>query len=221
MNDVYEKYADSTSFVAISDSNRHPRLHYAATIHHGIDTAAFGVPESHGDHLLFFGRIHPDKGTAEAIAVARAAGRRLVIAGIVQDDDYFRRAVLPHIDGVRVHYVGAVSSTDRAAVLGDSYALLHLIGFDEPFGFSVVEAMACGTPVVAYDRGSMRELIVDGVTGYLVDGLDGAVAAVHDVATLDRHRIRELVVERFEVRRMVRQYAELYEQVLPATALGR
>jgi glycosyltransferase involved in cell wall biosynthesis len=215
---VYEKYDETTSFVAISASDRHPRLRYAATIHHGIDTSAFAVPASHGDHLLFFGRIHPDKGTAAAIEVARRAGRPLVIAGIVQDEGYFRDAVLPHVDGEHVRYIGPVGAKDRAEVLGDAHALVHLIDFDEPFGYSVVEAMACGTPVVAYDRGSMPELIIDGVTGRLVHGLDEAVDAVRDVGPFDRRLIRQSATERFDARRMVRAYAELYETVLEARA---
>ena len=213
---VYEKYDETTSFVAISESDRHPRLRYAATIHHGIDTADFAVPAVHGEHLLFFGRIHPDKGTAAAIEVARRAGRPLVIAGIVQDEAYFRDAVLPHVDGEQVRYIGPVAAKDRAEVLGDAHALVHLIDFDEPFGYSVVEAMACGTPVVAYDRGSMPELIVDGVTGRLVHGLDEAVDAVRGVGTLDRRVIRQWAQEDFDARRMVREYAELYETVLAA-----
>ncbi len=213
---VYERYDRSTSLVAISESDRHPRLHYAATIHHGIDTDAFTVPAAHGDHLLFFGRIHPDKGTAAAIEVARRAGRPLVIAGIVQDEGYFRAEVLPHVDGERVRYVGPVGADERAAVLGAAHALLHLIGFDEPFGYSVVEAMACGTPVVAYDRGSMGELIADGVTGRLVGDVDGAVAAVAQVGAFDRSAIRAIAVERFGVGRMVAEYAALYERVLGA-----
>ncbi len=106
---MYERYDATTTYVAISDADRHPRLHYAATIHHGIDTDAFAAdPAPPGDHLLFFGRIHPDKGTAHAIEVARRAGRRLDIAGIVQDHEYFRDEVEPHIDGEHVRYLGAV-----------------------------------------------------------------------------------------------------------------
>jgi glycosyltransferase involved in cell wall biosynthesis len=211
---VYERYDGHCTYVAISDADRHPALTYAATVHHGIDTDAFTVDPSPGAHLLFFGRIHPDKGTAAAIAVARRAGRPLVIAGIVQDQGYFDREVAPHLDGSQTSYIGPVPATERNAVLGGAHALLHLIGFDEPFGFSVAEAMACGTPVVAYDRGSMRELIDHGRTGFVVDGVDAAVAAVERAAALDRHDIREVAVARFGRDRMVEEYLEVYRAVL-------
>ena len=218
---VYERYDATTHYVAISDADRHPRLQYAATIHHGIETAAFAVHPAPGDHLLFFGRIHPDKGTAHAIEVARRTGRPLHIAGIIQDEAYFRDRVEPHIDGEHVTYLGAVSGTERAEVLGGAHALLHLIDFDEPFGYSVVEALACGTPVIANARGSMAELIADGTTGYLVTDVDDAVDAVDRVAALDRGAIRAATVIRFDVATMIDKYVAEYRTILdPRRATG-
>ncbi|BDX33515.1 hypothetical protein TUM20985_40620 [Mycobacterium antarcticum] len=211
---VYERYDSTTAYVSISDADRHPKLSYAATIHHGIDLTTFAVHPSPGEHLLFFGRIHPDKGTAHAIEVARRCGRRLDIAGIIQDENYFRTEVAPHIDDVWVRYLGPVDASTRPEVLGGAHALLHLIDFDEPFGYSVVEAMACGTPVIAYDRGSMGELIEDGVTGYLVGDLESAVAAVASASQLDRHGIATCAAERFSVDTMVDEYANVYRDVL-------
>jgi glycosyltransferase involved in cell wall biosynthesis len=211
---VYEQYDATTHYVAISDADRHPGLHYAATIHHGIDTAAFAIAPAPGDHLLFFGRIHPDKGTAHAIDVARRSGRRLDIAGIVQDERYFREEVEPHVDGDRVRYLGPVSVADRADVLGGAHALLHLIDFDEPFGYSVVEAMACGTPVIAHDRGSMRELIDHGTTGFLASDPDAALAAVAAAADLDRDAIRAVAVSRFDTATMIDEYVAVYRRML-------
>jgi glycosyltransferase involved in cell wall biosynthesis len=211
---VYEKYDHLGAYVAISEADRHPRLSYLATIHHGIDTAGFTLAEQPGDTLLYFGRIHPDKGTAVAIDVARGAGRRLVIAGIIQDREYFETQVAPHIDGTNVRFLGPVDAAQRPSVLGGAAALLHLIDFEEPFGFSVVEAMACGTPVIAYRRGSMPELVEDGVTGFVVDDVDGAIRAVQRVRHLDREVIRRRAVVRFGRDRMVEEYLDAYRRLL-------
>ncbi len=211
---VYERYNSANSYVAISDANRHPKLSYAATIHHGIDVEGFPLETSPDDYLLFFGRIHPDKGTATAIEVARRAGRRLVIAGIVQDERYFREQVEPHVDGDRVCFVGPVAAADRPAVLGRASALLHLIDFEEPFGYSVVESMVCGTPVVAFERGSMTELIDHGMSGFVVDTIEEAVAAVDAVSGLDRRIIRDVTVKRFDRDIMVQQYDTLYASIV-------
>jgi glycosyltransferase involved in cell wall biosynthesis len=211
---VYERYDAAGAYVSISDADRHPNLHYAATIHHGIDIDAFAIHPKPGEHLLFFGRIHPDKGTADAIEVARRCGRRLDIAGIVQDEEYFRKEVAPHIDGEHVRYLGPVDASGRAEVLGGAHALLHLIDFDEPFGYSVVEAMACGTPIIANSRGSMSELIEPGVTGYLVNDINSAVAAVTSAHDLDRRKIGELAAARFTVATMIDKYVAVYRDVI-------
>jgi glycosyltransferase involved in cell wall biosynthesis len=212
--EVYEKYDGRGGYVAISAADRHPRLSYLATIHHGIDVDEFPLGAGEEDYLLFFGRIHPHKGTAVAIEVARRTGRRLVIAGIIQDRDYFEAEVAPHVDGRAVTYLGPVGTGERAGVLGRAAALLHLIDFDEPFGFSVVEAMACGTPVVAFARGSMAELVEDGVTGFLVHDSAGATDAVGRVGTLDRATVQAHAARRFGRERMVDDYLEAYRLLL-------
>jgi glycosyltransferase involved in cell wall biosynthesis len=166
---VYKKYNARGHYVAISESDKSPELDYIATVHHGIDVAQFPFLCAEGEYLLFFGRIHPDKGVREAILVAQRAKIKLVIAGIIQDQDYFATEVEPHIDGTTVEYLGSVGPDQRADVLGHALALLHLISFDEPFGLSMVESMACGTPVIAFARGSIPEIIRDGQTGYIVD----------------------------------------------------
>jgi glycosyltransferase involved in cell wall biosynthesis len=211
---VYEKYNDRGYYVAISDADRHEKLDYVATIHHGIDMGSFAVRSEPGDYLLFFGRIHPDKGTVEAIEVAQRAGVPLTIAGIVQDDDYFERFVKPLVDGHRVRYVGPVGPGERAEVLGGALALLHLIGFEEPFGFSVVEAMACGTPVIAYPRGSMPELVTERENGFLVGSLEEAVTAVGESRRMDRIGVRRSVESRFDANRMVDEYISVYRHVV-------
>ena len=211
---VYAKYNRSTSYVAISDADRHPDLDYVATIHHGIDTGSFTFAPEPGSYLAFFGRIHPDKGVVPAIDAAEASGIPLRIAGIVQDEAYFEREVVPRIDGDRVQFVGPVVAEDRSSFLGGAVALLHLIDFDEPFGLSVVEAMACGTPVIAFDRGSMPELILDGVTGSVVSDVHSAAAAIAHVGQLDRRIIRDVAVQRFGSDRMVDDYVDVYRRVI-------
>ncbi len=210
---VYQAYADRVSYVSISDADRHPDLAYAATVYHGIDVESFELGPG-GDSLVFFGRIHPDKGTAIAIEVAAEAGRPLVIAGIIHDRDYFQTSVEPHIDGERVIYLGSVGPEERQRILGNATALLHLIDFDEPFGFSVVEAMACGTPVIAHPRGSMPEIIQPGVNGFLVSGMHESVDAVEACRPLDRRQVRHSIEERFDASRMVDDYLSLYRRVL-------
>lgn len=211
---MYKPYEDRVHYVAISNADRHPDLRYAATIHHGIVADEFPLDPRGSDDLLFFGRIHPDKGTVEAIEVARQTGRRLHIYGIVQDEAYYERDVLPHVDAKAVVYHGPVGGEARIAALGQAYALLHIINFDEPFGLSVIEAMACGTPVVAQRRGSMPELVEDGVNGYLVDDLPAAVAAVGKIDALDRRLVSESVARRFSVERMADEYIALYQHIL-------
>ena len=203
-----------SSLVSISDSDRVPDLDYVATVYHGIDLELLPFSADGGDDLVILGRISPDKGTAEAIDIARRAGRRLIICGIVQDHEYFEHAVRPAIDDDAVVYLGSVGPEQRAAVLGGAAALLHPIAFAEPFGLSVVESMACGTPVVAYRRGSMPEIVDEGVTGLLVDTAAQAAAAVEAAAGLDRRRVHEVATARFSAERMVRDYVAVYEQVL-------
>lgn len=211
---VYERYNDRVAYVSISDADRHPSLRYAATVHHGIALEEFTPRDVPGEYLLFFGRIHPDKGVSEAIEVARRAGRPIVLAGIIHDEDYFAREVAPHVDDDRVRYVGSVGPKDRDELLGGAYALLHLVNFAEPFGLSMIEAMACGTPVIARPRGSVREVVEEGRTGFIVDDVSSAVDAVARAGALDRRAIRARCAERFSRDRMVDEYLRVYEQVM-------
>jgi len=215
---VYKKYNARGYYVAISESDKSPELNYIATIHHGIDLAQFPFSEADGNYLLFFGRIHPDKGVFEAIQVAQRVGIKLVIAGIIQDQDYFATKVEPHIDGVTVEYLGSIGPDRRADVLGGALALLHLISFDEPFGLSLIESMACGTPVIAFDRGSMPELIRPGITGYIVESIESAIDAVAAIKEIDRSECRTDVEQRFTSTRMARDYVRIYEEILTGEA---
>ena len=210
---MYAPYQHRVHYVAISDADRHPSLRYAATIHHGIPVNDFAFDPVGSEGLLFFGRLHHDKGAREAIAAATRSGRRLDLYGIVQDAGYHDREVAPHL-GDRIAYHGAVGGADRVRALGSARALLHLVNFDEPFGLSVVEAMACGTPVIATRRGSMPEIIENGVTGFLVDSVDQAVEAIDRADSIDRATVRQAIVDRFSVERMADDYIALYRRIL-------
>ncbi len=211
---VYKKYNDCNYYVAISNADRHPELRYTATVYNGIHPGDFSFNAFPDDYLLFFGRIHPDKGTYEAIEIARRAGRRLIISGLIQDETYFNEYVRPFIDDDRVIYTGNSGPGQRERLLGHAYALLHPICFDEPFGLSVAEAMMCGTPVIAFNRGSMPELIQDGKTGFLTTSVDESAEAVEHIIAIDRRYCRFWAESHFSDRQMVMNYIGVYEHIL-------
>jgi len=211
---VYRKYNGRVHYVSISDADRAPDLDYIKTIHHGIDLALFDYEPSPDDYLLFFGRIHPDKGTREAIDIARTSGKKLIMAGIIQDQAYFDREIAPYIDNDAVRYVGSAGPAERRRLLGNALALLHPIRFNEPFGLSVVESMACGTPVIAFDRGSMPELIEHGGSGFLVHTVEEAAAAVGRIEEIDRAECRRHVERHFTAERMVDEYITVYRLIV-------
>ncbi|ADO84615.1 mannose-6-phosphate isomerase, type 2 (plasmid) [Ilyobacter polytropus DSM 2926] len=210
---VYEKYNKRTYYVSISNSDRNSGLNYIGTVHHGIDLNQFTYRELPEDYLLFFGRLHRDKGPKEAIETAKRSNKKLIMAGIIQDEGYFKDEVEPHLNE-QITYIGSVGPEERDKLLGGALALLHPIYFQEPFGLSVVEAMACGTPVIAYNKGSMPELIEDGVNGFIVNDVDGALRALENISSIDRKRCREIVEEKFSVDRMVDKYIKVYEKIL-------
>ncbi len=211
---VYKRFNHNNFYVSISSADRSPELNYTATIHHGIDLKQFVFNKTGGDYLLYFGRIHHDKGTAEAIEIAKTCGKRLVIAGPVQDNNYYTQRVLPLIDDTEIFYLGSIGSSERSRLLGGASALLHPINFDEPFGLSVVEAMACGTPTIAFERGSMAELIENGITGFMVKDVEEAVLRVNTVSEISRRECRERAEKRFSVDRMAMEYVGVYEKVM-------
>jgi glycosyltransferase involved in cell wall biosynthesis len=211
---VYKKYNGKAFYVSISDADRSPDLEYIKTIHHGIDIKQFDFQPAPDDYLLFFGRIHQDKGTREALDIARDCGKKLILAGIIQDQAYYDQYVASRIDNDKVVYIGSAGPAERNRLLGSACALLHPIQFNEPFGLSVIESMACGTPVIAFSKGAMPELIENGRSGFLVNNVDEAIEAVARIEDIDRADCRRRVERHFTIDRMVDDYIQVYETVL-------
>jgi glycosyltransferase involved in cell wall biosynthesis len=210
---VYEKYGDGY-FVSISNSDRAPGLNYLATVYNGIDPSLYPLQECGGDDLIFLGRIHPDKGVHLAIEVARRSSRRLIIAGIIQDEVYYREKLEPYIDGQKICYVGAVGIAGKNELFARARALLHLNTIPERFGLVLAEANAAGVPVIAMDMGSCREVIQDGRTGFLVNEVSEAVLALERLSAIDRRACRERVQQYFSIETMVAAYERVYATIL-------
>jgi glycosyltransferase involved in cell wall biosynthesis len=184
------------------------------TVLHGIDTDRFTFRETPEDYLLFLGRFTEGKGVLQAIEIAKRLDMRLILAAA--DDDYYREKIAPHVDGRLITYFGEADFTAKVALYGGARALLYPIQAREPFGLVLAEAMACGTPVVALDRGAVREVVDDGVTGLVFDDLEQMVNELPRVFGLDRRRVRTQAVARFGVSRMVDGYLAVYERVVEA-----
>ena len=213
---VYLKYRDGY-FVSISDSDRATGLKYLATVYNGIDLSLYPLQPVRGRELVFLGRIHPDKGVHLAIEAARAAGLPLLIAGIVQDQAYFDREVAPHLDD-RIQYIGPVDVAGKNALFARARALLHLNTIPERFGLVLAEANAAGVPVVAMDLGSCREVIEDGLTGFLVNSAAEAAQSLHRVGEIDPAACRLHVESRFSVSTMVEAYERVYARIFELEA---
>ena len=211
---VFKKYNPDCYYASISNSDRSDQLNYIATVYNGINIEQFSFCPNPKDYLLFFGRIHPEKGAWDAIQVAKRANKKIILAGFIQDKKYFEEKVEPLINDEDVVYAGNCEPAQRDELLGNATALLHLIHFNEPFGLSVAEAMCCGTPVVAFNRGSMPELIKDKETGFLVNNLDEAVDAVNDLGSIKRNDCRQWATNSFSSEKMTKDYVEIYKQIL-------
>jgi glycosyltransferase involved in cell wall biosynthesis len=217
---VYQKYRDGY-YVSISDSDRAPGLNYLATVYNGIDLALYPFQQSPGEELVFLGRIHPDKGAHLAIAVARLSGLPLVIAGIIQDKEYFREQIEPHLDDRQIRYVGPVDVRGKNELFSRARALLHLNTIPERFGLVLAEANAAGVPVIAMDLGSCREVIEDGRSGFLVNNVDEAARALERLSEIDRGACRRRVQQRFSIETMVEAYEHVYSTVFDLEARKR
>ena len=210
---VYKKYNPTNRYVSISNSDRSSELNYLATVYNGIDTSDFEFIRQPEEYLLYFGRIHHDKGTAEAIDIAKRTGHKLIIAGIIQDENYYREKIEPRLDDQTV-YLGHAGPEKRKDLLGKAKALLHPINFEEPFGLSVAEAMLCGTPVIAFNKGAMPELILDNKTGFLVNNVNEAIEAVTQIPKLNRMECYQWANSKFSAEKMTEDYLKLYQQIL-------
>jgi glycosyltransferase involved in cell wall biosynthesis len=211
---VYKKYNSTGYYVSISNSDRSPELDYTATVYNGVNTNEFIFRPESEDYLLFFGRIHPEKGVYESIQIAKKSKRKLIISGLIQDQHYFDFKVKPFIDDNDIVYVGNSGTYERNKILGGAFTLLHPINFEEPFGLSVVEAMFCGTPVIAFNRGSMPELVLDGKTGFLVNNIEEALEAVNNIKIINRKYCREWAISKFSRQKMTEGYLEVYKKIL-------
>lgn len=209
---VYQKYRDG-NFVSISNSDRADGLNYLATVYNGIDLSLYPLQETRGEELIFLGRIHPDKGVHLAIEVAQKSGVPLVIAGIIQDETYFREQVEPHIDGKLIKFLGSVDAAGKNQLFARAKALLHLNTIPERFGLVLAEANAAGVPVIAMDLGSCREVIADGTTGFLVNNVAEAVQALERTSEINPAACREHVEQNFSIEKMVEGYEAVYGQI--------
>jgi len=211
---VYKKYNSTNYYVSISNSDRSKELNYIATVYNGIDDNQFTLNESPDDYLLYFGRIHNDKGTWEAIQIAKKAKKKLIISGIIQDKAYYDEKIKPYLNNDDIVYMGSSGSEKRNQLLGKAFTLLHPINFKEPFGLSVAEAMFCGTPVVAFRKGSMSELIRNEKTGFLVNSIDEAVERIQDIPKINRLYCRQWAEKKFSREKMVDDYIKVYKKIL-------
>jgi glycosyltransferase involved in cell wall biosynthesis len=204
--------------VSISDAQRKPmpRVNWLATVHHGLPESLYTYEGHPQDYLLFLGRISPEKRLDRAIRVAQRAGVRLVVAAKIDrvDVEYFEREIKPMIDRPGIEFVGEVGDRDKDRLLGNAVALMFPIDWPEPFGLVVIEALACGTPVIAWPRGSIPELLRDGETGLIVENEDDMLDAVRRIRQIDRRRCRREFEERFTAAVMAERYATLYRQLV-------
>jgi len=214
---LYREFHDEP-VISISNSQRVPLPHanWVATVLHGLPLDLYRGHESPDDYLAFIGRVSPEKGADRAIEIARRAGVLLRIAAKVDDVDrrYFEEQIEPLLEGKGVEFVGEIGEREKDDFLGRARALVFPIDWPEPFGLVMIEAMACGTPVIAFPAGSVPEVLEDGVTGFIVDGVDDAVAAIGRTAAFDRRRCRAEFERRFTAERMAHDYVDVYEELI-------
>jgi glycosyltransferase involved in cell wall biosynthesis len=220
---VYDRFRD-IPVISISNAQRKPLpwANWAGTIYHGLPPDLFRFQPNPGTYLAFLGRISPEKRADRAIEIAKRAGMPLKIAAKVDrvDKRYFKRVVEPLLDASHVEWVGEISDREKDDFLGNAYALLFPIDWPEPFGLVMIEAIACGTPVIAYDGGAVPEVIKDGQTGFIAKNLEDAADAVHRVSEISRTHCRKIFEKRFTVTRMARDYVRIYRRTIDRRMRG-
>jgi glycosyltransferase involved in cell wall biosynthesis len=209
--------------VSISDAQRRPvpDANFAGTVHHGIPAHLHrGTAEARAGYLAFLGRISPEKRPDRAISIARALGIPLKIAAKVDrvDEIYFKTQIKPLLEGGGVEFIGEINDREKTQFLGDAQALLFPVDWPEPFGLSMIEAMACGTPVLAFRCGSVPEIVEDGITGAIIETMEEAIAALPRVLALDRKKVRQRFEQRFSATRMAKDYVGIYRSLLTTSA---
>ena len=213
---LYHEFPDMP-LVSISNAQRQPLPHarWVSTVYHGLPSDLFTVEEAPGPYLAFLGRISPEKRVDRAIEIARRAGLPLKIAAKIDEADraYFDQEIAPLFELPFVEYIGEIGESEKQAFLGNARALLFPIDWNEPFGLVMIEAMACGTPIVAWPGGSVAEVMENGVTGFIVETIEDAVDATRAVGDLSRRRVRDVFDDRFTAARMARDYVAVYERV--------
>ena len=212
---LWSRYPEAP-FVAISNEQAQllQGLNVVGTVLHGIDMEGFTFREEPEDYLLFLGRFTEGKGVLQAIEIAKRVGMRLIL--VAAEGAYYRETVAPHVDGRRIVYYGEADFAAKVKLYGGARALLYPIQAAEPFGLVLAEAMACGTPVAALDRGAVREIVDNGVTGFIFEDLEQMVNDLPRVLDLDRRRVRERAVARFGAARMVDEYIAVYRRIVEA-----
>ncbi|NVM01575.1 MAG: glycosyltransferase family 4 protein [Candidatus Helarchaeota archaeon] len=211
---VYEKYNNNTFYVSISESDRYEKLEYIATVYNGINLDEFTYNPNGGHYLLFLGRICREKGTHEAIQIAKKSNKKLMIAGIIQEVDYYEEKVKPYIDNDTIKFLSLIDSKERDKLLGGALAFLHPVMSPERFGLVMVEAMACGTPVIGFNLGSVREIINHDKTGFVINNVKEAVKCIKDLDKINRIDCRKRVEKYFTVENMVEGYIKVYDKIL-------
>jgi len=210
---IYKKYNQTTFYVALSQAARHPELDYLVTIYPGLDLNEFIFNDEPDDYLLFLDPVDADHGVMEAMEIARKAGRKLILAGIIKNKEYFETEIRPKIDSREIIFFYLSSQAERIRLMASAYALIHPVNYDEPFCFHILEAMACGTPVITTKKGVGPEMVIDGQTGFIIDNFEAAVERVNEIRKLNRADCRRLVEMKFNRERMVTEYLEVYQKV--------